>query len=46
MAIANKIKSFLASPKGKQVIDRGRREMAKPENQQKIKKLLNRGKKS
>ncbi|HEX8510740.1 MAG TPA: hypothetical protein VF635_14730 [Propionibacteriaceae bacterium] len=42
MAIANRIKSFLSSPKGQQVISRGRQELSKPQNQQKIRALLNR----
>lgn len=41
MAIADKIKSFFNSPKGQQVIRRGQQELRKPENQQKIKSLLN-----
>lgn len=41
MAITDKIKSFLSSPKGKQAMERGRSELSKPENQQKIKNLLN-----
>jgi hypothetical protein len=45
MALADKIKSFLNSPKGKQAMERGRQEISKPENQQKIKNLLNKGKK-
>lgn len=42
MAIANRIKAFLNSPKGRQVIQRGRQELSKPQNQQKLKSLLNR----
>jgi hypothetical protein len=41
MAMSDKIKSFLSSPKGRQVVERGQRELSKPENQQKIKNLLN-----
>jgi hypothetical protein len=41
MAMADKIKSFLSSPKGRQVVDRGRRELSKPANQQKLRNLLN-----
>lgn len=41
MAITDKIKSFLNSPQGRQVIQRGQQELRKPENQQKIKSLLN-----
>ena len=42
MALTDKIKSFMSSPKGRQLMDRGQRELSKPENQQKIRKLLNR----
>jgi UDP-N-acetylglucosamine:LPS N-acetylglucosamine transferase len=45
MALTDKIKSLLNSPKGKQAMERGRQELSKPENQQKIKNLLNKGKK-
>jgi hypothetical protein len=45
MALTDKIKSFLNSPKGKQAMERGRQELSKPENQRKIKNLLNKGKK-
>lgn len=41
MALSDKIKSFLNSPKGRQVIQRGQQELSKPENQQKLKNLLN-----
>jgi hypothetical protein len=41
MAMSDKIKSLLNSPKGRQVIQRGQQELSKPENQQKIKNLLN-----
>jgi len=45
MAMSDKIKSLLNSPKGRQAMERGQRELSKPENQQKIKNLLNKGKK-
>jgi len=41
MAISDKIRSLLNSPKGRQVVERGQRELRKPENQQKLKNLLN-----
>jgi len=41
MAIPDKIKSFVNGPKGQQLIRRGREELSKPENQQKIRTLLN-----
>ena len=40
MALADKLKSFLNSPAGRQALQRGRRELSKPENQQKIKNLI------
>jgi len=42
MSIGNRIRSFLQSPKGRQVINRGRTELSKPENQAKIRSLMNR----
>lgn len=42
MSLQNRLRSFLRSPKGQQMVDRGRREMSKPENQAKIRRLLNR----
>ena len=41
MALTDKLKGFLRSPKGQQVIERGRRELSKPETQRKLKSLLN-----
>jgi hypothetical protein len=41
MALTDKIKSFLNSPKGRQVVQRGQQELSKPENQQKLRNLLN-----
>jgi hypothetical protein len=38
-ALMRRISTFLRSPKGQQMIDRGRREMAKPANQQKLRGL-------
>lgn len=42
MAISDKIRSFVQSPKGRQAIARGRQELSKPENQRKLRTLLNR----
>ncbi|MFI6271102.1 hypothetical protein [Micromonospora zamorensis] len=39
MSLMQRITTFLRSPKGQQLVDRGRREMAKPGNQQKLKGL-------
>jgi len=40
MAMTDKIKSLLNSPKGRQAMQRGRQELSKPQNQQKIRNLL------
>jgi hypothetical protein len=45
MNLSGKVKSFLDSPKGRQMMDRGRQEMSKPENQRKIRNLMNKVKK-
>lgn len=42
MSLVQRITAFLRSPKGQQLVDRGRREMAKPENQTKLKQVANR----
>ncbi|MEU7585532.1 hypothetical protein AB0B57_30810 [Micromonospora sp. NPDC049101] len=39
MSLMQRITTFLRSPKGQQMVERGRREMAKPANQQKLKGL-------
>ncbi|MET8041094.1 hypothetical protein ABZU25_09515 [Micromonospora sp. NPDC005215] len=39
MSLMQRITMFLKSPKGQQMVERGRREMAKPGNQQKLKGL-------
>jgi hypothetical protein len=36
-ALMQRISAFLRSPKGQQLVDRGRRELAKPENQARLK---------
>lgn len=41
MALTDKIKAFINSPKGQQAIRKGREELAKPENQRKIKNIIN-----
>jgi hypothetical protein len=40
MAMSDKIKSLINSPKGRQAMERGRQELSKPENQQKLRNLL------
>ncbi|TWJ22760.1 hypothetical protein [Micromonospora endolithica] len=39
MSLMQRITMFLRSPKGQQLVDRGRRELAKPANQQKLRGL-------
>jgi len=41
-SLVQRIKAFLNSPKGRQVVDRGRRELAKPGNQDKLRRLVTR----
>ncbi|MFC7550424.1 hypothetical protein [Plantactinospora sp. GCM10030261] len=42
MSILQRITLFLRSPRGQQLIDRGRREMAKPQNQAKLRQIAGR----
>ncbi|WP_192580061.1 hypothetical protein [Micromonospora sp. AMSO31t] len=42
MSLVQRLTAFLRSPRGQQLVDRGRRELAKPENQAKLKQLANR----
>ncbi|MGB2569107.1 MULTISPECIES: hypothetical protein [Micromonospora] len=42
MSLVQRITAFLRSPKGQQLVDRGRRELAKPENQAKLKQVASR----
>lgn len=42
MSIGNRVRAFLQSPKGRQVIQRGRTELSKPQNQAKLRQLMNR----
>ncbi|PSK65205.1 hypothetical protein B0E53_02835 [Micromonospora sp. MH33] len=39
MSLVQRLSAFLRSPRGQQLVDRGRRELAKPENQAKLKQL-------
>jgi hypothetical protein len=41
-SISQRIRAFLQSPQGRQVIERGRRELAKPDNQRKLRDLVGR----
>lgn len=45
-SIMQRITRFLNSSRGKQLVDRGRREWAKPANQQKLRQLADRVKRS
>ncbi|MEU4477404.1 hypothetical protein AB0F68_04925 [Micromonospora sp. NPDC023966] len=42
MSLVQRLTAFLRSPRGRQLVDRGRRELAKPENQAKLKQLATR----
>ncbi|WP_319458510.1 hypothetical protein [Micromonospora sp. RTP1Z1] len=39
MSLVQRISTFLRSPRGQQLVERGQREVAKPENQRKLKQL-------
>jgi len=40
--LMQRLQKFLRSPQGQRVIDQGRRQLAKPENQARARKLLSR----
>jgi hypothetical protein len=40
--LTQRLRKFLASPQGQRMIAQGQRQLAKPENQQKIRRLLGR----
>ncbi|WP_170304530.1 hypothetical protein [Microlunatus speluncae] len=42
MTLLDRIRRFLDTPRGRQVMDRGRHELSKPENQRRLKQLLQR----
>ncbi|MGK5739597.1 hypothetical protein [Micromonospora sp. URMC 103] len=42
MSLLQRINTFLRSPKGQQLVARGRRELAKPETQRKLRGLASR----
>ncbi|MBQ0896617.1 hypothetical protein KBX37_26595 [Micromonospora sp. U56] len=42
MSLVQRIRAFLRSPRGQQLVDRGRRELAKPENRAKLRQVANR----
>ena len=39
-SMAQRIQAFLRSPAGRRVISQGQRQLSKPENQQKLRRLL------
>jgi hypothetical protein len=43
-SLVQRIKNFLSSPRGRQVIDRGRSELAKPGNRDRLRRLATRAK--
>jgi hypothetical protein len=38
--LSQRIRAFLTSPKGQRLIQQGQRQLAKPENQQRLRRLL------
>ena len=40
--LSQRLRTFLASPQGQRMIQQGRQQLAKPENQQKLRRLLSR----
>ncbi|MEJ3746875.1 hypothetical protein WEI85_26760 [Actinomycetes bacterium KLBMP 9797] len=38
-ALIRRVKDFLRSPRGQQLVDRGRQEIGKPSNQRKLREL-------
>jgi hypothetical protein len=40
--VVKKLQNFLRSPQGKKVVDTGKRELKKPENQARVKKAFSR----
>lgn len=41
-SLSQRIRAFLGSPQGKRLITKGQQQLAKPENQQKLRRLLSR----
>ena len=39
-SLVERIRMFLRSPQGRQIVDRGRRELAKPSNQQRMRQAV------
>ena len=42
MGIGTKIRAYLQSPQGRRIVERGQRELSKPENRQKLRNLTGR----
>ncbi|MFI1993669.1 hypothetical protein [Actinoplanes sp. NPDC020271] len=40
--LAQRVRTFLQSPQGRQLVDQGRRQLAKPENQRRLRGLFQR----
>lgn len=40
MALSDKIRRMMNSPQGRRVVERGRRELEKPENRRRVQRLL------
>lgn len=40
--LAQRVSTFLRSPRGRQLVDQGRRQLAKPENQRRLRGLFDR----
>ncbi|GAA3763186.1 hypothetical protein GCM10022225_56300 [Plantactinospora mayteni] len=39
-SLVQRIRMFLSSPQGRQLVERGRRELAKPSNQQRMRRIM------
>ncbi len=40
--LAQRVRTFMQSPRGRQLVDQGRRQLAKPENQRRLRDLFTR----
>ena len=40
--LAQRVRAFLQSPQGRRLVDQGRRQLAKPENQRRLRDLYSR----
>ncbi|WP_229070989.1 hypothetical protein [Actinoplanes sp. DH11] len=40
--LANRVRTFLQGPQGRRLVDQGRRQLAKPENQRRLRGLFTR----